>query len=197
MKCCDCKQNLDVTDFYKNQKRCKKCTSVRNAIFKSKNPGYYSPGGKGYYYDRAEDVDLYNRERYAKYKGRYKEYNLKFRQSERGALYSIFKIVKTRAKKKGYELDFDLDWVVSLYNTQKGCCFSTGIKFDLTESSRVKKFRPLSVSLDRIDSNKGYSKDNVRLVCVAFNLALNSFGEGIFEKIALGFLKNKNKITSA
>jgi len=37
--------------------------------------------------------------------------------------------------------------------------------------------RPFSASIDRINTNLGYTKDNVRFVCTMVNFALNEFGE--------------------
>jgi hypothetical protein len=190
-RCCDCKSSFDIEEFYKGQSRCKSCTKSRNKVFVQRNPEYFKPGGPGYYYGRV-DTKSYNKTKYAQNKEKYLEYNDKFRQTSRGALYNILEGIRCRCKKKGIELDFDLEWMCELYQKQDGKCSQTDLPFDLSENSRRKRFRPLSVSIDRIDSAKGYTKDNVRLVCVAFNLALNAFGDGVFEKIAVGFLKKRN-----
>lgn len=188
-KCCDCKIVKEIKDFYKGQKRCKECTKIRNRKFKEKNPEYHKVGGPGYTYDKI-DRKAHNKQRYQKYKGRYQKYNDEFRQTPRGSLYQVLEAIRGRAKKKGYELDFDLEHLVSLFEQQSGKCVATGIPFDLSDTSRSKRFRPFSVSIDRIDSNGIYCKQNIRLVCVAFNLALNSFGEEVFEKIAKGYLES-------
>lgn len=191
LKCCDCKILKDISSFYKNQKRCKECTKIRNKAFREKNPDYFNIKNKQAYATKSKD-EKYNKNRYQKYKGRYADYNKEFRQTPRGALYNVIDAIKQRAKKKGYKLDFDLEYLVFLYEKQQGKCALTGIEFNLSNQTRSKRFRPYSVSIDRIDSNKGYSKKNIRLVCVAFNLALNAFGEGVFEKIAKGYLACKS-----
>lgn len=71
----------------------------------------------------------------------------------------IMKEVKRRANKYKREYDLDLQFLVELYNSQEGICPYSGCKmsFDLHSYERL--------SLDRKDSNKGYTKDNVIWCC--------------------------------
>lgn len=191
-KCCDCKQTKEVEEFYKHldgyQKRCKLCTKVRNTEFKTKKPDYHKAGNPGYTYDKIKDKSAYNKKRYKARKNTFETYNQKNRQTPRGALDSVIGAIKTRASKAGYSLDFDLDYLVSLYDQQSGQCAATGIPFNLKNESRIKRFRPFSVSIDRINPNGRYEKSNIRLVCVVFNLALNAFGEDVFRRVAAAYL---------
>lgn len=41
-----------------------------------------------------------------------------------------------------------------------------------------------------IDSTLGYTKDNVRLVCTIVNMALNEFGDIIFDKMCRAYVEN-------
>ena len=50
---------------------------------------------------------------------------------------------------------------------------------------------PYAPSLDRIDSSKGYHKDNVRLVLCAVNTAMNEWGLTMFDEIASKYVLNK------
>ena len=50
-----------------------------------------------------------------------------------------------------------------------GKCEVTGIAFDYDNKFNTCK-NPLSPSIDRIDSTKGYSKDNARIVLWQYNL---------------------------
>lgn len=78
--------------------------------------------------------------------------------------------LKTRTKKKrvkyAVELDFDVNYLLTLWDKQSGKCAlsdipMTFILFDGHINTNV--------SIDRIDSNKGYSKDNIQLVCCIVN----------------------------
>jgi hypothetical protein len=68
-----------------------------------------------------------------------------------------------------------------------GMCELSGIPFagGKINNSRARPFFP---SIDRINSCKGYTKDNVRFVCCAVNLALNDFGEDVLNQIAFGIV---------
>jgi integrase len=73
-------------------------------------------------------------------------------------------------------------------------CALTGMRFsrDRTDPDQTRPFAP---SIDRIDSEKGYTSANCRIVCVAVNIALNAWGEGIFRQIALAYCR-KNGLTN-
>lgn len=49
------------------------------------------------------------------------------------------------------------------------------------------KINPYSPSLDRIDTSRGYTKDNVRLVVYAVNIMLMDWGESIFARVVNGY----------
>ena len=46
---------------------------------------------------------------------------------------------------------------------------------------------PWAPSLDRLDNSKGYTLDNVRLVCWAFNLARGVWPDEVFHKLAMAY----------
>lgn len=54
-----------------------------------------------------------------------------------------------------------------MWNTQNGKCALTGIQMThVRGEGRV----PTNMSLDRIDSDGGYTRDNVQLVCLQANM---------------------------
>jgi len=73
---------------------------------------------------------------------------------------------------------------------QQGKCKLTGLKFDLR--SGIGRL-PFSPSLDRINSKKGYTKRNTRLVCVHINEALNTYGLPTFRKLCIAYINNQSK----
>ena len=71
-----------------------------------------------------------------------------------------------------------------------GRCAVTGIKFDITGVLNARK-RPFHHSLDRIDSTKGYTPTNIRIVCYAANVAMLDWGENVLSEIATGYVLRK------
>jgi hypothetical protein len=69
------------------------------------------------------------------------------------------------------------EYLKSLWEYQRGICPYTGIKMLLPRctSNSFKLHSLKKASLDRIDSNKGYTEGNVEFVCYGINLAKNSF----------------------
>lgn len=62
-----------------------------------------------------------------------------------------------------------------LWDKQSGKCAITGLQMILPESTVSTNVGPKCASIDRIDNTKGYSIDNIQLVCYSANLARNSF----------------------
>lgn len=70
----------------------------------------------------------------------------------------------------------------------KGRCELTGIPFN-TEKINGAIRLPFAPSVDRINSNLPYGKENCRLVCLAVNISMNGWGEKLFDFIARERLK--------
>jgi hypothetical protein len=72
---------------------------------------------------------------------------------------------KKKVASWGTTLDFDAEFLRDLYAKQEGRCYYTELLMDLTPGRN-----PWSISLDRIDNSRGYTKDNVVLATRAANL---------------------------
>ena len=68
------------------------------------------------------------------------------------------------------EIDFDADYVLELFHKQEGLCGYFKIPM-IPSGKRTHPFRP---SLDRIDNDKGYLKDNIVLCTIMANLGRQS-----------------------
>lgn len=92
----------------------------------------------------------------------------------RNVMSTKFKYLATCAKERGKKYggyDIDADFLNHLWRIQNGKCFYSGIPMtNLNGYGRgtVKEIRS-NVSLDRIDSERGYFKDNVVLCCDIVN----------------------------
>jgi len=99
------------------------------------------------------------------------------------------------AKARNLSFDLVMHDLVRLANKARGKCMLTGIAWDYKTLSQKSNRAPWKPSLDRIDPNRGYEFENVRLVCIAVNIALSDFGDEVFMRLAQGFVKtNRNRI---
>lgn len=90
---------------------------------------------------------------------------------------------KGRAKKYGFEFNIEKKDIEKLLEKSNWTCQATGHKL-------TSKFNdPYKVSLDRINSNKGYVKGNIRVVATAFNYMKNEYTDRQFYKIARSFVE--------
>lgn len=95
--------------------------------------------------------------------------------------------VRNRAAKDNIPFALHLDDIRHLFQRSGGRCELTGIPFSSERIPKV-RLRPFHPSVDRIDPNLGYHIDNVRLICVAANFALNTFGDAVFARLAYGLV---------
>lgn len=79
---------------------------------------------------------------------------------------------RDRAKNNNLYFDLTLDFLLKLWNSQKGLCALSNVPmtFELLNGRT-----PSNVSIDKIDHNGGYSKDNVQLVCMECNQIKSDF----------------------
>jgi len=77
--------------------------------------------------------------------------------------------VKSRAKQHEREFNLDLSWIEMHYMLAGGVCSKTGVPYSTDHVDSDGK-----PSIDRIDNEKGYTKDNCQLVCWAYNRAKSS-----------------------
>lgn len=111
------------------------------------------------------------------------QYNLNqqaTRRTEKGFIAQLLHGAKTRAKQKGFEYNLSEDFIQNLLTKIDYKCQVTGQ--EMTLDARGHKQKNLrKVSLDRVDSLKGYTEDNVQLVCWAVNLMKNSMTDDEFK----------------
>lgn len=173
------------------QSRCRECSKLATAAFAKRRPTYFKEKSNDFYH--AKDTEAYNKERYQLYKLQYLERRKQYSESVPGRLNGLLSSAQRRSKKANKPFDLDIDWLMSQYENQDGRCLLTDIPLQFkTEAEHGRSYYPFSPSLDKIDANGSYTKENTRLVCTLINLAMNKFGEDTFEKLATAFL-NKRK----
>jgi hypothetical protein len=105
----------------------------------------------------------------------------------------MYNRTRKNALTRGIPFEITPEDVRVLAHNAKNRCAVTSIPFDFTESTE-QKTKPWRPSLDRKDSSKGYTVDNIRIVCTAVNLAMNVWGEEILHKIVAAMVcKQRNR----
>lgn len=94
---------------------------------------------------------------------------------------------RSRARQKGLDFNIDAVWFADKIDT--GICEATGIKISLDSHPKKGCRNPFAPSIDRIDSSKGYTKDNVQMVCWVYNAAKNDYGADIVLRMAQALTK--------
>jgi hypothetical protein len=94
-----------------------------------------------------------------------------------------------RAAAKGTKYTLPDGYAEKLFAAQRGRCALTGLCMELNNEESTFR-RPWAPSLDRIDSTKGYVKNNVRLVCVAANYAKGQWPESVFRTLVIAAARN-------
>lgn len=98
---------------------------------------------------------------------------------------------RVRCRNKGilFALDGFADDLQKRINV--GCCELSGVVFDLSPGRK-----PTSPSLDRRSPEKGYTPDNIRVICHALNAGLGDWGDDAFAPIAACWLAKRNAINA-
>jgi hypothetical protein len=77
-----------------------------------------------------------------------------------------------------------LEFAATLYERQHGRCAVSGVKFDLERFPDALVKHPFAPSIDRILSSGHYTRENVRLVCVAVNFGMGEWGLEVYMTLA-------------
>jgi hypothetical protein len=139
-KCCICKEEKPLFEFSKN-------LSSKDGL---------------QYKCRPCDVE-YQRKRRKANPQKTTDYLRKYQQNKRKdfdyRLQMLINASKQRARLKGREHSINVDDLKAIY-PKNGCCPIFGMKLEFNSAG----FRENSPSIDRIDSQKGYTKDNIQIV---------------------------------
>lgn len=82
---------------------------------------------------------------------------------------------KRRAKRYGYAFTLTRAWLEEKLAPMR--CSVTGAALSVKSDDCATRYHPWSPSLDRVDSTKGYTPDNTRVVCTAYNVAKNEWSD--------------------
>lgn len=89
--------------------------------------------------------------------------------------YSLYHNAVYRSKKAGKLCNLTVEWIYQRLSTP---CPRTGLTFMFGNNGRGFKDRnPRAASLDKIDPSKGYTVDNVQVVCWWYNCSKQRFSD--------------------
>jgi len=105
--------------------------------------------------------------------------------------YTKFRYHYRNILKRNREVDVTLEDLKIQWELQRGICFFSGINLKLSSHSKIKKNPIYSASLDRIDTNKGYVKGNIRWVSRAINWMKNEMSDDMVNELINLIIENK------
>lgn len=152
-KCTSCGISKNEGHFYRYRKdkglmrKCKECCSISYAQRHAEMSEELREKNREYYHENKERVNKNRKQR------RNSDWSSKIKHLLRNA--------EQRAKTKGWDFDLCFDFVLAKLQEQCGNCYYSGRALSLTGKE--------AISLDRKDPSKGYTKDNVNLVCLSVN----------------------------
>ena len=127
--------------------------------------------------------------------------NKKSSSSRRASVEQLVKLLfvqsKSRAKRLEKEFDLTVEFLLELLSKQDGKCAGTGRKLLASSYVAGDKHRAHrdTVSIDRIDSTRGYTKDNVQLVTYHFNIAKGAFTLEELKELCRDVVNKEGKIS--
>jgi hypothetical protein len=86
--------------------------------------------------------------------------------------------IQNHAKANGRECSISMEDLYSKYNTQNGKCAYSGVTLSFV--NRGRNYRVGNASVDRIDSNLGYIKNNIQWVDKDINKMKSNFNSDYF-----------------
>lgn len=157
------------------EKTCTKCKEVksiehfyRNKILKDGRENKCKPCQQ-----------IYIKAYYEKNKAKLIEYRVNYNKSNPRKQYrdlgSRFKVILNSAKnRKKYPVSITIADIASVWDLQKGLCVYTKLPMSAASNQLY------TVSLDRIDSSKGYEIGNIQLICSSVNRMKQEFTQDVF-----------------
>lgn len=104
-------------------------------------------------------------------------YNISQHSNNRMDGYSKFKYHYRTIKNRYKEINVTIDDLKNQWDKQNGICEFTGVQLILSTYTKIEKNPINAASLDRIDSSRGYLKDNIRWVSRSINWMKNDMSD--------------------
>ena len=152
--CTKCGTTKLLSEFYSNKNasdgrksECKQCSISEGKLWRKNNKDQVVSNSKRYYIDNKEKVRASQYDRYS---------NMPLQKR-------FIQLIKSAVARKNKKCFITVEHLNDVWQRQKGLCAYT--KLPLTSEGHQLN----TVSLDRVDSSKDYTVDNIQLVCVPIN----------------------------
>lgn len=84
--------------------------------------------------------------------------------------------IRARAARTSRDFDLTHEWIAA--RLASGLCEVTDVPLELAKPPES-RFHPWAPSVDRMDSKKGYTQDNCRVVCWIYNMAKSEWTDDV------------------
>jgi len=204
-RCPTCNIKKNDSEFYKNKSKPDGLQNYCKICIKEKQQRYYEENKEQIYKKSKEYIDKNKEKRNAYYRKKYKEnpssfknrhnkwedknkeyrlnYHKEYRKNNQENCIKIRLLSSARRRSESKKIEYNLDREWLEEKLKSGVCVKTGLSFIYEGNS------PYTPSIDRIDSTKGYTKDNCQIVCKIYNFAKNIWDDSDVENMARGLLK--------
>lgn len=198
-KCRDCLIEKSLNEFHldvskKDTRRsyCKDCSKIRsrnnyqnNRDARRKQQKSYNDGNRERIAKARRNYAEKNKNKLAEYLKKYKiENEQRLRENLENDYFKrvkyLVRAAKVRANDRNHEFTLTYETASYVLIGQNFKCAILGINFDFKFSSEF-SFSPYGISIDRIDSKRGYTPDNIQFVCAIVNMAKGQFPQEIFD----------------
>lgn len=203
--CYACGQERPLTEFHRHRGRkdghtdsCKPCRGRIVGLY-SKTEGAKAARAKFWENyknrpDKKEKLQDYHRDYQRNMseeqkQGRTETGRRRQRSSPRYVLYTM---LYSASKRRPTENIATVEDLTVLYENQGGRCAVSGVKLTWASGNGGKK-SPTSISLDRIDNDRGYEIENLRLVCWQVNVFKNCWSDAQMHEMALAIVANMKR----
>jgi len=122
----------------------------------------------------------------------------KYNSTFEGYIQNLFKDLISNAKKRNVIVNITKQDIINKYHEQAGLCklsyiYMTHNKINGLDKANIHVNNPYNISVDRIDSSKPYTKDNIQLICARVNIMKSNIPQNKFLEICKLIVKNKSR----
>lgn len=121
----------------------------------------------------------------------WKKTSTKYRSTYKHKISELFRSTSRRSIKNNWDFDLTKEWISEKLKTN--VCEISGEPFVYVNITHKTHFNPYAPSIDRIDSSKGYTMDNCRIVLSCINMAIGEWGLETYLHIAQKAISNQKK----